>query len=404
MTTANLLVMRRSLFLISLPIFFISFSVPVQATQLGASAVEVGIMFSLFTLSLLLLRPAVGWGLDHYGRKWFLAAAMLVYALTHGMFAIADTVMWMYAARLVQGCGAALLLITVDTLTTDLTDDHERSSAMGRNLEVQTRSSIVGATVGFTLIGAVPLLAWQYSFTIFGVAALAGFIYVILKLEAESDAHHQPENAEAGENSTLLPDPNKTEKAVKASKAAWLNVFLPMVLLAGFASALAQPIYLIYLQDHFQLPVLYLSWAFLPAAIVFAVLPSRAGKLRQLIGDRRLLASGLLVAALVYLTVPWLTNLWMFVVLYTVSAVGWAFAEPARKAIGGVIATLEGASATGRTFGVIELYAGIGATLGPVIGGYLYDQQGILAAFTLNAAILMLAALLTVWVLPREDY
>ena len=77
----NLKPLRRGLFLVSLPIFFINFSLPVQAKQLGGNAVEIGALFGLFSLALLLLRPLVGYGLDRIGRKLFFAGAMCFYAM-----------------------------------------------------------------------------------------------------------------------------------------------------------------------------------------------------------------------------------------------------------------------------------------------------------------------------------
>jgi hypothetical protein len=47
---------RKSLFWISAPIFFINFVLPVKSKALGANAMEIGGLFSLFTLSLLLFR------------------------------------------------------------------------------------------------------------------------------------------------------------------------------------------------------------------------------------------------------------------------------------------------------------------------------------------------------------
>ena len=159
--------MRRGLFLASMPAFFISFSIPIQAKQLGASAFDIGLLFSVFTFSLLVLRPIAGYGLDHFGRKPFLIIAMLLYASCHVCFALADSVSWMYAARLVQGAGAALLLISVDTMTTDLTQSETRTTEMGRNIEVQTRASMVGATIGFTFVGFQVENVWQLSFGIY---------------------------------------------------------------------------------------------------------------------------------------------------------------------------------------------------------------------------------------------
>jgi MFS family permease len=366
--------MRRGLFLVSLPIFFITFSVPVQAKSLNASAFEIGLLFSIFTLALLVLRPLVGYGLDRFGRKPFMASALIFYAVAHVSFAMADSLAWMYVARLTQGVGAALLLITVDTITTDLTSDAERPRHLGRNIEIQTRSSIVGAMIGFSLVGAMGALAWQYSFGFYAVLALAGGIYLVANLR-ESRVHeveHRP---------FVMTD--------------GLRRLLSIVFIAGFTSALIQPIYLIYLQDSYDLAVRYLSWAFLPAALVFAFLPSRAGRLAQRFGSLNLLLAGFLLSGVVYLVLPFLGSLLAFVMLYTTASVGWALSEPARKAL---TASLGDGDSTGRNFGVTELYAGIGATIGPPVGGIIYDHFGAAPTFAMTGLLLIVSAMLA-WIL-----
>ena len=70
-------VLHRPLFFVSFPLIFLSFSLPIYAKSLGASALEIGGLFTVFTVSLIVIRPMVGVGLDRYGRRWFLISALL---------------------------------------------------------------------------------------------------------------------------------------------------------------------------------------------------------------------------------------------------------------------------------------------------------------------------------------
>ena len=369
--------MRRGLFLVSLPIFFINFSLPIQARGLSASAFEIGLLFSIFTFSLLVFRPIVGYGLDRIGRKLFVCLALLFYACAHICFAFADSMIWMYLARLTQGVGAALLLITVDTITADLTDADNRPTEMGRNLEVQTRSSIVGATIGFTFVGAASTLAWFYSFGLFALAAIAGFLFLLFRFKE-----------------TRQPTPVMTGFTMTTG----LKRLIAIVFLTGFASALIQPIYLIFLQDKFNLPIDQMAAAFLPGAIVFAVLPSRAGRISRHTGTLNLFLLGTLLSGLVYLSLPFMQGILMFVVVYTIASIGWALAEPARKS---VTTLLTDDTARGRSFGMIELYAGIGATAGPPLGGLIYDNFGATTTFVGNGLLLVVTTGIA-WILLRR--
>lgn len=65
----KLAALRRSLFFVSWPFFILYLLLPIYGKQIGASAVEIGIFFSAFSLMTVLMRPLLGWGLDRFGRR-----------------------------------------------------------------------------------------------------------------------------------------------------------------------------------------------------------------------------------------------------------------------------------------------------------------------------------------------
>ena len=70
-------------FLGSVAFVFLNFSLPIYTRGLGADAVAIGGMYTVFTLTMLVFRPVVGWALDRYGRRWFFTLAFLFYALAN---------------------------------------------------------------------------------------------------------------------------------------------------------------------------------------------------------------------------------------------------------------------------------------------------------------------------------
>ncbi len=376
---SSLQALRRSLFLVSLPIFFINFVLPIKSKELGASAFEIGGLFSLFTFSLVLLRPIVGMWVDRVGRKLFFLIALLLYTLAYLGYAWSVDLTAMYVARFCQGIGASLLLITVDTITTDLVSAPERGQALGRNMETQTRASMLGATVGFTLVGVIPLVAWQYSFYLFAVAAAAGLFVALFKLKQTGSANLQ-------------------KNGISFTPGDGLKRFLWILLLLGFASSVVQPIFLVYLQDAFTTDIRLLAWAFLPMGILYTVLPSRTGKLSDRYGPAALLTAGAIVTAIVYLMIPFIQGYWWLIVIYTISAVGWALIEPARKAY---VANHGNPETVAKNFGISEFAFGCGATVGPLVGGYLYDNVNFFASVATASVVLVFVVLLVRFYLPR---
>jgi len=382
-TLKALAAIRRGLFLISTPMVFLSFALPLRARELGASALEIGGLFSIFTAALLVLRPLVGIGLDRFGRRWFFVAALAFYIVTNGIFALSEDLASLYFGRLVQGVGLALLLITTDTMTADLTTAESRAAALGRNVESQGRGGMAGAFLGFTLVGVVPVHAWQLTFSSFALVAAVAVAFAIRTV------------------------PETTEPTVRARFTWRFEVppqqerLLLVIFIAAFATSLIQPLYLIYLQDRFGVELRVLAFAFLPVGIVYAVLPSRLGALAQRLGRSRSMASGWLLTGTLYLALPHMPGLAAIALGFTISAVGMIMADIARNAW---VADMSTAETTGRSYGVVELAAGVGATIGPLVGGLIYDVLGKDLVFYTNGVIMWLAAILVMlYVAKPED-
>jgi len=368
-------VLHKPFFFVSFPLIFLSFILPIYAKSLGASALEIGGLFTVFTVSLIVIRPMVGIGLDRYGRRWFLVSALLVYAATSLFFSVASSLEALYLARLLQGVGASLMLITVDTITADLTTPANRAAAMGRNMEMYTRGGMFGAMIGIALMAALQQsLGWEIAFVGYSLMALLGAFFAFRNV---------PET--------------RPKQDVSVDWHPWRGLILKprlirlmlVVFVAGFAQALIEPIYLIYLLDHHAVDTMTLGMAFFPAGIVYMLLPSRMGRLSDRFGRAEVMATGFLLAGLLYSALPFLPNLIWLALLYTLSAVGGAMAGPARQAMVGDLADEQ---ERGRVYGLYELVVGIGASLGPLLGGWMYDNVGQDIPFFINGALMLLAA------------
>jgi MFS family permease len=371
--TKHLNAIRRSLFLISMPMVFISFALPLRAEDLGASAFQIGLLFSLFTASLFILRPIVGLGLDKFGRRPFFIAALALYLLANAFYAFSEALVSLYVARLFQGIGFAFLSITTDTLTADLTEVDDRPSAMGANIASQTRGGMVGAFVGFGLVGAIPLHAWVYSFTSYTLVALLALVFAWRAIP-ETLVTHEHEHKGF---------------SLKVPKA--LNRLLAPIFLMAFASSLIQPFYIVYLRDRFEAELVALATVFLPVGLVYALLPAWIGKVTKTWSRVHAMSFGLGLAAIFYALVPHMTSYVFIILVFTGGALGSVLAELTRNAWVGDISD---GKATGRAYGVAALATGIGSTLGPLAGGAIYDAWGKDLIFYSSGFVLLLTALL----------
>lgn len=365
--------LRRAIFLVSLPFGILHFVLPIYGKSIGANAVQIGLFFSVFSLMTVLLRPAVGVALDRYGRRPFFIAGLVGYALTMMAFAFAERVWAIVAARTFQGAASACLWLAADALTADVAPTDGRGRAFGRLAQANMQGALLGTFIGFGLLVSLNVSGgWMPLFLTYGLVSLAA----------------------AGLAWRRLPETNPGFRRVSSRTVVWSR---PMILLllvtavTGASWAMVSPILMIYLQEKLAVGVMELASAYIPAALVWAILPARLGRLADRFGRKPLMVLGMAVAAASSFLIPGLGSLWALATLWALQALCYAAGDPAEQAL---VADLTGDDQRGRAYGFYALAAGLGATLGPLLGGWIYEALGPQAPFYANGLILAVSTLL----------
>ena len=158
------------MYLPALPALAADLHVSASAAQLTLTA-----FFATFGVSQLAYGPLA----DALGRKPPLYFGLALFLVGSLGCALAPSIAWLIAGRVVQGLGAAAVMVIPRAIIRDLYTGIEATRMMSTIMLVISVSPILAPTIGGALIG---LIGWRAIFVAVGVVALAGLALVALAL------------------------------------------------------------------------------------------------------------------------------------------------------------------------------------------------------------------------------
>jgi len=159
--------------------FFLSFllllsALPIFARRMGASDAAVGLIMATFAVSSLILRPPTGWAADRFGRRPFMLAGALVFAVASIAYGWAGGALGLALVRLLHGCGMGLYPTAASAMVADLTPPERRGEMLGLYGAAGSLALAAGPITGITLIE-------QLGFTaLFWIAGAVAAVAVVL--------------------------------------------------------------------------------------------------------------------------------------------------------------------------------------------------------------------------------
>lgn len=175
MTRRTLLTLLLCVFVAMLGMGIIVPILPIYATELGASGTALGVIVAVFSVSRGLLQPVVGGYSDRTGRKVFMAAGMVIYAVAGLTYAIADSVVELIVIRAFHGVGSAMIVPVAMSYVASKAPEGGEGRAMG-----QLNVALFLGIGGGPLLGGVFLDAFGTASTFYVMSALAGAAVLLL--------------------------------------------------------------------------------------------------------------------------------------------------------------------------------------------------------------------------------
>ena len=344
------------------------FLLPIYAKRLGASALGIGGLFTIAQFMLVLCRPAIGWALDRCGRKVFFVICIACYTGAMGLFALASSLTMLYLAQLVQGLSTALIWTSAYTIATELAPPTQQGQVMGSIDEYSSRGALLGIAITLALLSWLSFsTAWHLLFLSYALLAVGGMWLAATRIPETRPPHFVP-----AERQPLVWGP--------------LARVMAIVFVSQLCLAMIRPVFWIFLQDDFTTDVRLLALAFIPDTLIDSFLPSRMGSLSDRFGRVPLIIAGLTWTGLCSLLVPAWPHLAWLIAFWSLRTLGLAMAVPPQKAL---VSDLTATAKRGAGYGLYTFTASLGAAIGPLLGGWLYDSVGRTIPFYLTGIVLL---------------
>ncbi len=151
---------------------------PVYAQQMGATGLDLGIIFAAFAASRMVFTPLVGRFSDKFGRKWFLLGGLFLFTVLSLGYISATSVLHLTLLRAAHGATSALVIPIAFAYIGDITPEKEE----GRYMSLINLAIFVGMGIGPFAGGR---LADAYGIrsafvALFGFGAFAAVVVLVL--------------------------------------------------------------------------------------------------------------------------------------------------------------------------------------------------------------------------------
>jgi len=368
----------RVVLYLSFPLSFTAFIFPIFASNIGISVMEIGILYSVFSLISILFRPLVGKFIDNKGRKRGLIIGAIFYVFVNVFFIIAKDLTYLFILRIFQSIAASFLWISVDTVISDISNKENRAENFGIINQISIRGELLGCIIAFSIIFNLSNHPFRIIYSIFLIFNLVSIWYILFSVKETK--YYQ-----------------KDHYVDKKSGKAIIN-FLVIMGLFSLISNLTAPIYLIYLKDYITKDLVLIAYLFCPGAILGMFLPKKFGVLADKLHKEYIIFIGVFFSALIQIFIPYTKDYYMFIFVYTLLSVINMFYAPAILAL---VTDYIGDEKRGKSYGLYNLAIGIGGIFGPLLGTIIYQYIGNKIVFYTKGILLLILLVLILLVYKK---
>ncbi len=346
---------------------------PKIVEELNIMPIEVGLLITVFTFPMIIFALFLGVLGDRFGRKKIIIASLALFGVAGGACSLARDFNLLLILRFFQGIGSASLFPLGATIIGDIYSDKERTAAMGYNISVLYLGSAIFPAVG----GAMAIFGWNYPFLLSLLALPIGLmaLFFLKNPEPRGDQHIK----EYLKN--IWGD-------IKNRQVFGLYVFSIAIFIIFYGSYLTY--FPLLVGNSFGATSIIIGIIIAGTGIIASLTSSSLGRLAKVISKGNLIKAGFVLYALALITIPLVSDIWLFIIPSVVFGVAHGVTLPSIETLMVGLGSMEN---RGAFMSVHEIVVRLGQTLGPIVMGVIFSIFGMASIFYAGAllSIAMLA-------------
>ncbi len=378
----------------SFGVFFKSLESEFALSRAATSAI-----FSAFMVLGSIFTVLGGWALDRFGPR----VVFLVMGICTGLSLlltgqVSDLWQIFFTYSLLLAIGTSAIYVVIMS-TVSRWFEKKRGLALGIASIGAGMGPLVVAPFATYLISAFD---WRGSFTVLGIIALVMVIPLSLLLRRNpQEVGLLPDGADFSASETVPQKLMVSADYLSPRQAVRTRSFWLML-----GTFLIYSAYLLTILTHLVPHVTDLGFSAAEAAAVLSVAGGATvvgrvllGMTSDRLGKKKAVMLGAALHIIALLCLLWARELWTFYIFAFLFGFGWGGMGPATAAL---IGNTFGLGRLGAILGLLDVGFNIGAAIGPVVGGLIYDlRQSYFLSFLLGIGLLLATMVLVSFIRPE---
>ncbi|KUK14633.1 MAG: hypothetical protein PWQ16_1047 [bacterium] len=348
---------------------------PIYATAFGATGLEIGLVFSLLSLSRMLGVILIGGIADRYGKKGFIILGLIIYLISSVLYVYAGNLKDLMGIRILQGIGSSMIVPLAMAYIGELAPFGKEGLYMG----IANTAFFLGLAGG-PLISGLLVKNWGINAAFWGMTIFTAVALILAVVFVPSSS-----GSSKGVKRLDLLETLHTIFSKREYFSLWFMGFamdLSRAILMTFFPFMAHKKGIGY--DEIGIIVgIFLG--------VTALVQGPFGKMADKYSKKKIIILSNIFYALLIFILPYLTDYLLLLIIMFFTGVVVGAAYPALSAI---MAELGREKGMATTMSILQLSNSAGMFIGPVLSGKAQDLFGLGAPFKVGGLFVILGVLL----------